>query len=65
MPFGALCRLLDQLGFDERVRGDRHIFTMAGVDEIINLQPRGNKGKPYQIRQVRGIILKYGLRLEE
>jgi hypothetical protein len=31
------------------------------VEEIINLQPAGSKAKPYQVKQVRGIILKYQL----
>ncbi len=30
-----------------------------GVAEIINLQPRGGKGKPYQMKQVRQILLRY------
>ena len=30
-----------------------------GVDEIINIQPQGNKAKAYQVKQVRNLILKY------
>jgi len=59
--FLPLCRFLRSLGFRERIRGSHHIFTMEGVEEILNLQPRGAKAKPYQVRQVRGVILKYGL----
>jgi hypothetical protein len=29
--------------------------------EIINLQPKGSKAKPYQVKQVRNLILKYKL----
>ena len=65
VPFGDLCGLLIRLGFDRRVRGDHHIFTMAGVDEIINLQPKHGMSKAYQVRQVRDMLLKYKLRLEE
>ena len=61
IPFGQLRNLLRRLGFDERIRGDHHIFTKRDVEEIINLQPQGNKAKPYQVRQVRVIILKYHL----
>ena len=61
IPFDELCRLLVHLGFDERVRGSHHIFTKEGVEEIINLQPKGSKAKPYQVKQVRGIVLKYKL----
>ena len=59
--FSELCQLLKRLGFDERIRGDHHIFTKSGVVEIINLQPKGNKAKVYQVKQVRNLILKYRL----
>ncbi|MBN1425042.1 type II toxin-antitoxin system HicA family toxin [Candidatus Fermentibacteria bacterium] len=63
--FDALCNLLVRLGFEERIKGDHHIFTMTGVEEILNLQPVGSHGKAYQVKQVRDIILKYRLRLGE
>ena len=59
--FSALCQLLIHLGFNERVKGDHHIFTRSGVEEIINLQPKESKAKPYQVKQVRGIFVKYRL----
>ena len=65
VSFAGLCALLERLGFDERIRGDHHIFTMGQVEEILNLQPRSGKGKPYQVKQVRGVILKYNLTLED
>jgi len=65
IPFNQLCNLLRRLGFEERIRGDHHIFTKNGVDEIINLQPKGNKAKPYQVKQVRGVIVKYRLSGED
>ncbi len=61
IPFVDLCQLLRRLGFDERVRGDHHIFTKEGVEEILNLQPKQTNAKPYQVRQVRNVILKYKL----
>ena len=63
IPFGDFCQLLKQLGFNERIRGDHHIFTMDGIEEIINLQPQGSKAKLYQVKQVRNIILRYKLSL--
>lgn len=57
--------LLRELGFDERIRGSHHIFTREGVEEILNLQPKGSKAKPYQVKQVRRVILKYRLTGEE
>ena len=61
VEFSALCNLLISLGFDERVKGGYHIFTRDGVDEIINLQPKGSTAKAYQVRQIRDILVKYRL----
>lgn len=61
LAFDDLCGLLRHLGFDERVKGGHHIFTRADVAEIINLQPRLGKAKPYQVAQVRGLIFEYGI----
>jgi hypothetical protein len=65
IPFEGLLRLLRKLGFDERIRGSHHIFTLEGVEEIINLQPKGAKAKPYQVKQVRNLILKHKLGEED
>jgi hypothetical protein len=61
ISFTDLCRLLEWFGFNLRIKGDHHIFTREGVEEILNLQPKGGKAKPYQIKQVRNAIIKYGL----
>lgn len=61
ISFSELCQLLRRLGFDEKIRGDHHIFTKSGINEIINIQPRGNKAKIYQVKQIRTLILKYRL----
>ena len=61
IQFSGLCGLLERLGFAERIRGDHHIFTKDGVEEILNLQPKGALAKPYQVRQVRKIIVQYKL----
>ena len=61
IPFEGLRHLLSQLGFDERIRGSHHIFTKAGVEEILNLQPNGSHAKPYQVKQVRLVILQHKL----
>jgi hypothetical protein len=62
--FEDLCALLIHLGFVERVRGDHHIFTRDGVPEILNLQPRGSQAKPYQVKQVRQVIVEHRLASE-
>jgi hypothetical protein len=61
VTFNDLLGLLRSLNFEERIRGSYHIFTRAGIEEILNLQPRGAKAKAYQVKQVRRVILKYGL----
>jgi len=61
IAFSDLCGLLKRLGFDERIRGDHHIFTRDNVEEILNLQPRQAKAKPYQVKQVRAVIHRYRL----
>lgn len=61
ISFSELTNLLITLGFSVRIRGDHHIFTRKDVVEIINLQPDEAKAKPYQVKQVRNLILKYKL----
>ena len=61
ISFGNMRRLLEHLGFDERIKGSHHIFTKNDVVEILNLQAKGTKAKPYQVKQVRNVILKYRL----
>lgn len=61
IAFSDLCGLLKRLGFAERVRGDHHIFTRNDVEEILNLQPKQAKAKPYQVKQVRAVVLRYRL----
>ena len=61
IPFAQMCQLLEKLGFEERIRGSHHIFTKDGVEEILNLQSKGSKAKPYQVKQVRNLILNYKL----
>ena len=62
--FNDLRTLLLRLGFEERTKGGHHIFTRDGVDEILNLQPRKSLVKPYQVKQVRKILVQYKLERE-
>lgn len=65
IQFDDLCHLLSSLGFAMRVKGSHHIFRKAGIEEKLNLQREGSEAKPYQVRQVRAVILKYRLGGEE
>ena len=61
--FTELIHLLLAMDFNERIKGNHHIFCRHDIEEILNLQPNGSQAKVYQVRQVRNLILKY--RLEE
>lgn len=56
--FAELRSLLRRIGFEERVRGGHHLFTRTGVPELINLQRTAGKAKPYQVKQVRNVLLR-------
>ena len=65
VPFGDLRKLLKRLGFKERTKGSHRIFVRDGVDEILNLQPKGSKAKAYQVKQFRDLIVRYELVSDE
>ena len=64
LRFDDLCQLLERLGFEKRVRGSHHLFRKGGIEEKINLQRAGANAKPYQVKQVRAVILKAKLGLK-
>lgn len=59
--FSDLRLVLEWLEFQCCIKGDHFIYTKSGIEEIINIQPMGNMAKPYQVKQVRSVILKYQL----
>jgi hypothetical protein len=61
IKFSDLQKILSILDFQCRIKGDHFIYSRNGINEIINIQPEGNMAKPYQVKQIRNIILKYGL----
>ncbi len=64
IAFSELINLLSKFGFELRINGSHHIFAREDVEEIINLQPQNGLAKPYQVKQVRELIIKYGLNIE-
>jgi len=48
-----------------RIKGSHHIFSREGIDEIVNLQPDDSKAKAYQVKQIRDIMVKYQLGVED
>lgn len=64
--FNDLVKILQNLGFEMRnTGGSHHIFYKDGIEEIINLQPKNGKAKPYQVKQVRELIVNYKLWKDE
>jgi predicted RNA binding protein YcfA (HicA-like mRNA interferase family) len=61
IEFSELCGLLLHLGFVERVKGGHHIYRRHDVEERIILQRDGSQAKPYQVRQVRSVMIRYKL----
>jgi predicted RNA binding protein YcfA (HicA-like mRNA interferase family) len=66
VPFRDLARLLEKLGFRlVRMSGSHHIYVHPKANRPINIQPDGKDAKPYQVRQLRGMIAEFGLALED
>ena len=63
--FAELRALMRHLGFEERIRGSHHLYRKEGVAEKLNLQRDDGGAKPYQVRQVRRLILRYKLAKDE
>jgi len=64
ISFSELCNLLSLFGFEMRIKGSHHIFRKPELVEKINLQKDGSNAKPYQVKQVRILILKYNLKVK-
>jgi hypothetical protein len=65
VQFSDLRTLLTALGFEERIKGSHHIFTLESREAALNLQPDGSKAKAYRMRQVRRIIIEHRLASDE
>ncbi|MBQ3457098.1 MAG: hypothetical protein IJG36_11715 [Synergistaceae bacterium] len=63
IPFTDLQKLLDVMGFSYRVKGSHYVYWQEGIAEILNIQSDSGKAKAYQVKQVRSVILKYGLKI--
>jgi hypothetical protein len=64
--FGDMVALVEAFGFRvARVSGSHHIFERAGVSELVNLQNRKGKAKPYQVKQFLQVVEQHNLRLED
>lgn len=59
--FHDLQKLLDTMNFGYRVKGDHFIYYRDDIPEIINIQPKGNKAKGYEVKQIRMLFKQYGI----
>ncbi len=59
--FNEVTAILGRLGFNLRIKGDHYIYTHENIPEIINIQPKGSMAKPYQVKQIRTILIRYGM----
>jgi hypothetical protein len=65
LSFDDLCFVLERAGFTRRAgKGSHTIYFRDGVEEILNLQPKGNEAKAYQVKQVRELFLKYQIQID-
>jgi len=62
IKYSDLRSLIEALGFTlKRQRGSHTMYFNKTIREYMNIQSDGAKAKGYQVRQLREIILKYGL----
>lgn len=54
--------LIIALGFEfQRQNGSHTMYYNKSIGEFLNIQKDGAKAKGYQVKQLRNIIVKYGL----
>jgi predicted RNA binding protein YcfA (HicA-like mRNA interferase family) len=62
--FNDMISLVEAFGFRlSRVRGSHHIFEHPQIPELVNLQEKNGKAKPYQVRQFLQLVEQYDLEL--
>ena len=63
--FRELQHVLTAPGFRlDRIAGSHHLYMHDKVPRPLNIQPDGKGTKPYQLRQLRAMILEFGLGVE-
>ncbi len=51
IAFSDLQKLLDYFGFQHRIKGSHFIYSKKDIEEIINIQPDGNKAKAIRLNK--------------
>jgi len=66
VQFSEMVALVEAFGFElTRTKGSHFIFTHPEIPELINLQEKNGKAKPYQVREFLELVEKYNLKLQE
>jgi hypothetical protein len=64
--FDDLVKVVEAFGFHlVRITGSHHIFSHPGIEEMLNLQEKKGKAKPYPIRQFLVLVDQHNLAMEE
>jgi predicted RNA binding protein YcfA (HicA-like mRNA interferase family) len=64
VTFRDLENLRAALGFrHDRTSGSHRIYVHSRVSRPFSVQPRGKDAKPYQLRQLRAMIVEFELKL--
>lgn len=64
IQFSDMVTLVEAFGFRlSRVKGSHFIFVHPQVAELINLQEKNGKAKPYQVREFLRLVEEYDLEL--
>ena len=64
--FEKLCKIVEAFGFRFKGgKGSHRIYVQEEIGEMLNFQNVSGRAKPYQVKQIRNIILKYRLGGEE
>jgi predicted RNA binding protein YcfA (HicA-like mRNA interferase family) len=59
-------RPIEAFGFRlARISGSHHIFEHPDLPELVNMQKRKGKAKPYQVRQFLRLVEQHNLQLRE
>jgi predicted RNA binding protein YcfA (HicA-like mRNA interferase family) len=62
--FAEMVALVEAFGFVlDRISGSHHIFVHPEVPDLVNLQEKTGKAKPYQVRQLLKLVEEYNLEL--
>jgi predicted RNA binding protein YcfA (HicA-like mRNA interferase family) len=64
IQFSDMVALVEAFGFRlARTKGSHFIFAHPDIPELVNLQEKDGKAKPYQVREFLELVEQYDLKL--